>query len=611
MVRRSLLILLALFTFAVYQTNTGRGPDCMVYLRVAHRIVSAGHLNILPTGLTPDTLWQVTPSHHAPIHQNVGGVLFFLPASALSFVSLKVASLIPNLPERLYSLNYHELLWVGSTAYVLALLFCLLMYRVGRCYGSSAAVIASLLACFYGGPLLIYTAVFPCQMTLPGAFVAALLLYYYHFGDLRQRRSWLLLGAVWGLGVMVRAEFVVWGLFLLYGILATPRTGASRWRELLLRCGLAGSGALLFAVPAVMIRRVVFGGPGNTYGIQFDLEILKQAYWMLIGGRNGLFVYWPVLLLALLGYGLKVRRNPPAFHVMAVIVVVVAIICGSTNFWSGELGASFGQRRFMVVLPCFILFLARLFDLGRRYFPGLALLCTLAALWSMALSSVYGEMWRFPDGRTGFLMPYHYPLLVSSLATCARELPAKLAALVLWPKHGDTVWLVPLAAMAGTAGFMVWRALGRRLTEWSLALLIIVACATTLFLSGARQRGEAAFAAIAQANPAARFVVRNYEVDDEIIGSLVDVVSFFMEIGQQHTAQHFVDKGLRFLEAEAPDRVETFSQMMDALALRQSMGWYRLVPEQSHGGLLEWYQQAVADQAAGLGVPDFSDQVLY
>lgn len=610
-VRKLLLILVGLFSFAVYHTNTGRGPDCDIYMRVAHRLVTAGHLNILPQELATETPWQITRSNHAPIHQNVGGVLFFLPASAAAFASLHVASWLPGLPQRLYDLNYHAMLWVGSTAYGLALLFCLLMFRVGRCYGSTQAIVAALLACFYGGPLLIYTAGFPCQMTLPGAFLAALLLYLYHYTDLQQGRSWLLLGAVWGLGVMVRAEFVAWGLLLLYGGMAQPHPGGGRWRQLLLRLGLAGGGGLLFVVPAAMVRQVVFGAPGSTYGIQFDLEILKQASLMLVGTRNGLFTFWPVLLLALLGYAFRVRRNPALFHVLAVILVVVAVICGSTNFWSGEMGASFGQRRFLVVLPCFILFLARLFDLGRAYFRGLALLCAVGALWSMALYSVYGEGWRFVDGRSGFLMPNHYPVLLSALANCATMLPAKMVALVLLPKHADMAWLLPLAAIAGTGGWLAGRAVRRRVTEWCLATLLIVGLATILLLAGARERGEAAFAAIAKANPEARFVVRNYEIDNEIIGSLVDVVSFFMEIGQGQTAQDFVDKGTRFLEVEAPDRLDSFRHMVEALALRHSLGWYRLVPEQSHEGLLAWYRQALIYRETGAEIPDYSGQILY
>jgi hypothetical protein len=613
LLRKTLLPLLVLVSFALYHANTGRGPDNAIYMRVAHQIVTAGDLNTLPHELATDTQWQITPSHHAPIHQNVGGVLFFLPATAMAFVSLKVASWLPDLPQRLYDINYHEMLWVGSTTYAMALLFCLVMFRVGRCYASTPAVIAALLACCYGGPLLPYTAVFPCQMMMPAALMAALLLHGYHFSDHQQKRTWLLLGAVWGLGVFVRSEFVVWGVFLLYGAMATPVARGLRWRQVWLRLAMAGCGGLLFVVPSVMIRQVLFATPGSTYGIQFDLEILKQAYLMLVGGRNGLFFFWPVLLIALLGYGIRVHRNPALFHVMAGIMVLVAVICGSTNFWSGELGASFGQRRFLAVLPCFILFLARLFDLGRRYFWGLALLCAAGALWSLALCCVYGEVWRFADGRVGFLMPYHYGFVVSALTTCAAELPAKLFALVLWPKHGDMVWLAPLAAMGGTAIYITGRRLRRwlTLTEGCLGLLVTVACATTLFLSGARARGEATFAAISQANPEARFVVRNYEIDDEIVGSLVDVVSFFMEIGQGEIARYFVDKGARFLEVEAPDQLEGFREMVDGLALRQAMGWYRLVPEQSHVGLRQWYQQALINRDAGVEPPDFSGQIVY
>jgi len=612
MLKKLSFIIGCLLFFAVYHVNTERGPDNDVYLSVARQIVTAGHLNVLASQLPADVLSQISQSRHAPIHQNVGGVLFFLPAEALAMLSTSLASRIPNLPERFFDLAYHEALWIGSTATVLALMTCLLMFRVGRRYATPRAAIAALLACGYGGPLLIYTAVFPCQMHLPAAFLAALLLYCYHFTDAGKKRTWLLLGAIWGLGVLVRAEFVVWGVLILYGAFAAPPVeDGDRWRLAALRCGLAGCGGLLFLIPSQMIRQVVFGVPGNTYGVQFDLAILARAYLMLVGGRNGLFTFWPVLAIALLGYGLQARRNQTLYHVLAVIVVLAALICGSTVFWSGEFGASFGQRRFLLVLPCFVLFLARLFDLNSRAFWWLVVLCAAAVCWALAAYSVYGEVWRLADGRVGFLMPHDLTLMISPLAACAAQLPVRIFTLLCMPKHLDMVWLLPLTAAGGGILYAAGGLLRRHAAEYGLACLVVVACAATVFLAGARQRGEAAFAAIAAVNPQAKFIVRNYEVDGEIMGSMVDVVSFFMEIGQGQTAQYFVDKGERFFAAEAPDQVEAFTQMVDALRLRQAMGWYRLVPEQSHSAMLNWYRVAQINQAAGQAPPDISGQFLY
>lgn len=611
MLRKIVLFVICLLPFALYHSNTGHGPDSVSYLAVAHSIMTQGHLNTTPSQLDSDTLTQVTKSQHAPIHQNIGGVLFFLPATAFSQVSVRAATLIPGLPERLYDINYHEKLWVGCTAYLLALFFCLLIYPVLRRYFSHGASLAAILLCLYGGPLLIYTTAYPYQMALPAAFVAALLLYLYHNCDLEKKRSWLLLGMVWGLGCFVRAEFIVWGVLLLYALLAPRPQGTKAWRFFAIRVLMTAGGGLLFIVPGMMLRQVIFGTQGSTYGIQFDLEFLKNSTLMFFGTRNGLFTFWPILLVAMFGYLLKFRRNPLIHHALFAILVLECVICGSTNFWSGEFGNSFGQRRFLVVLPCFIFFLARLFDLSRAYLVWLASACLPGVFWALAMYLVYGNQWSFPDGTSGFLMPYEYPLVWSAVSRCVTERPDLLLKFVFLPKHGDVAWLLPLFAVVSAGGYALSCRLAKCRFTCGLITLLCLSCGLMVFLSGARQRGEMAFDEIVNKNPSARFVTRNYEINDEIVGSMVDSVAFFMELHQQETAQYFVDKAQHFLTVEAPDQLDTFQKIIQGLSLRQSLGWYRLVPEQNHMAVLEWYRVALLYENLGQAPPDISGQFLY
>jgi len=611
MARKIIVCILCLLPFALYHNNTGRGPDSNIYLDVAHGIVTGGHLNTLPSRLNTDSIWQITKNKHAPIHQNIGGVLFFLPATAFSFVSMQVTELIPNLPEELYNISYHEKLWVGCTSYVLALFFCLLTYKVARCYFPLQATLTAMFFCLYGGPLFIYTAVFPCQLNLPAAFLSALLLYLYHFCDRKKKMSWLLMGAVWGLGVFVRAEFVVWGLLLLYALIDSRPLNDDGWRVLLGRVAMTACGGLLFVIPGMMLRQVIFGTQGSTYGIQFDFEFLKQSYLMLVGTRNGLFTFWPIMFIALLGYFIKFRRNLPIYHLLFAILVLECLICGSTNFWSGEFGNSFGQRRFLVVLPCFILFLTRLFDLCRNYFSWLASACTACVLWALAMYGVYGEPWSFADGTMGFLMPYDYSFLFSALSVCAAKLPGIVLSLILLPKHTDMVWLFPLFAIASTGAYFLAKPLIKHKLTVCLVALVCLSFMVTVFLSGARQRGENAFESIVRANPDAKFITRNYEINDEIVGSMVDSVAFFLELHKKDTADYFRHKTMEFLAVEAPDQADNFKQMTDGLTLRQSLGWYRLVPEQSHTSLQNWYRMAMLYEQRGQAPPDISGQYRY
>lgn len=598
---RIALALCLFASFLLYHDNTGYGPDSFVYRAVARSIVETGSLNILAESLAEPGPVQITETHHAPIHQNVGGVLFILPATILSRLSVRITALFPALPPQLHEVGYQEQLWLGGLSYTLALLSCLLMYKVACLYHPRTAVAAALVACFYGGPLLIYASVFTCGMNLPATFLAALLLYVYHCGDKRDERTWLLLGAIWSLGVFVRSEFIVWGLLLAYGLYQErpPRRNGRSFLRLLL---LTGAGCLLFLPAAVLLREVLFGSQGSTYASQFDYRNLQAFPQLLFGWRNGLFSFWPLLLLALCGYLTKWSRNPPVYHVLMVIMVMALVLFSATLFWSGELGDSFGQRRILLVMPIFILYLARLLDTftARRFW--LLALATLAVGWAVFMFILYGQPWNFPDNTTGLLMVHDLSRVFTALKNHFGAALPQAFALIFLPKHADIAWLLPAFVLLLALAALARRQLSRR--NWltpSLALLATSAVATTLFLADADRRGERVFREIAAANPSLRFVTRHYDVNGEMLGSFVDSVSYYLELERDDLARHFRTKGENFFAREAPETLPIFTQICEGLLLRKQLGWYRLVPEQNHLAVLQWYH--VATRALANGQP--------
>jgi len=587
------LILIVPFLF--YHNNKPVGPDSGVYLEVAHNIVSKGSLNILPEVLFDDTPYQITKTNHAPIHQNIGGVLFILPATLLAVATQHCATLIPDLSPRFYLLGYHEGMWLGCITYLMAMLSCVMIYRVACRYHQASAVITALLSCAFGGPLLIYTSAYPCQTNLPAAFLSSLLIYMYHFADLKKSMSWLLMGAVWGVGTFVRTEFAVWGVLLIHALIQqSPLPG--EWRTLLRRALLAGGGGLLFIIPSMMIRQILFGESGSTYLFQFDYTIFSRSYLMLWGARNGLFVFWPIFVLSIIGYFWKIGRNPPLYHVLFAIVVLETMLLGSTVFWSGEFGASFGQRRFLVVFPCLVLCLARFLDSFRKYFYWLVPVCIICVIWANLVYAAYGLRWTFPDSMTGFLLTNQFSGIFSVVGNYYPLFVAEALSFLFVPKHADVYWLFPAFAMVASLVWLFYRRLDRqRIFNHVLIAVVSVACVTTVFLAGAEKRGEQVFREIESNNRHSGFIQRNYEIDFEIIGSSVDIVAFFLELHDDRTAQYHMDRTVAFLNREAPDQVMKFKQMCDALLLRSSLGWSRLVPEQSHDALLDWYYAAHAD----------------
>ncbi len=605
------LFLILTIPFLLYHNNQLTGPDGEVYLAVAHSIVTKGTLNILPETPSNSTPLQITHTHHAPIHQNIGGVLFIVPATVLTLASHSIAQLIPNLPPRFYDISYHEGLWLGCVTYLLAMLTCLLIYKVALCYYSSKSAIAALLACVFGGPLFLYAAIYPCNTNLPAAFLSSLLLYVYHFADMKKQVSWMLLGALLGLGVFARHEFVVWLVLLLYAIFRDDESGFAPWSAVLKRTCYAACGILLFIIPTLLIRQILYGHLGSTYSIQVDLMNLSKAHLMLWGPRNGLFVLWPVLLIALMGYFFNLKKNTSLHHLMFIILVLVGLISGTIIFWNGELGHSIGQRWFLVVFPVFVLYLSRLFDLSKRYFGSVLAISVACTVWALSLWAAYGMRWSFPNNVTGFLMPHHFSPIFSLLTSHYSMFSKQILLSLLYPKHMDAIWLFPLFSAAVFSILWLGKMTQRTtLFKYLLLLLVMISLITTGFLAGAGKRGEMAYNELAS-HKQATFIIRNYEVNFEIVSSMVDSLAFFMESGDHQHARYIKNKTLSFLQVEAPDQVDNFIKSCDALELRQSLGWYRLFPEQIHFDLLEWHQHALDDMRHNRRPEDLGARYLF
>ncbi|MDD2854321.1 MAG: hypothetical protein PHU01_02195, partial [Desulfuromonadaceae bacterium] len=357
---------------------------------------------------------------------------------------------------------------------------------------------------------------------------------------------------------------------------------------------------------------IIFGSSGSTYLVQFDHTIFMKSYLMLFGPRNGLFIFWSILIFSVFGYFLKIAKNPTLYHVLFIILLIETLLFGSTVFWSGDLGFSFGQRRFLVAFPCLVLFLARFIEICRKRYFWFLPVFIVSVIWANLVYAAYGIRWYFPDGVTGFLYPIHLAGMFAVIEECYPMLVQPVLELLFIPKHTDIWWLFPLFSIVVTAIWLIFRRFEeqRRFT-FCLVSIVISAVVTTAFLSSAAKHGEQVFRNIVANNPQVLFKVRNYEIDYEIVGSAVDMVSFFLEEGDPVTAQRHYDKISLFLAKEGPDQAQNFKEMCDGLLLRKSMGWERLVPERNHAKLLNWYRVAKIDIKNNRTPLNVSEEYLY
>ena len=180
--------------------------------------------------------------------------------------------------------------------------------------------------------------------TFSAFLVAAFLAFWWHGREGRSWKGWLFLGLLGGLMATTRFQD---GPLLAIALLDLR---SARWRLLLLLPGI-----LVGFAPQLAVDRILFGTWLPVRPAGQDLQLLPGHYWqVLFSSDHGLFVWSPVLLLAVLGLVLLPDRRLKLGFAYALIVET--LINGAAPDWSA--GFSFGMRRFLDLTPFFVVGLA-------------------------------------------------------------------------------------------------------------------------------------------------------------------------------------------------------------------------------------------------------------
>jgi len=580
---RKFLVLLWLIPLVLYYSDRRDGPDHVTYRTVAEKILKGGHLNIL--GACGDGHpREVSPTLHHPIFQTIGGAVFFIPPMIMAPISRDLTSLSPIWSGRFRSLAFHQSIWECFIAWLLGFWTCLLAYRIARIYYSVRAAGASVAICALGGPILIFVARWPCQTNLPTAFLSVLLLYVYHFADRRKYLSWFLMGAIWGFGVFVRNEFIIWALLPAYGIFLEIRS-REQWKKIALHCLLLLLPAGGYLVATFLIQVILYGSWGNTYGVLIDPKLLAEMPRMLFGPRNGLFSFWPILLLAIIGYMVKFRKNPGINHLLFGIILSAFAVCIVFPFWLAE----GGQRPMLMVMPCFMVFLARLLDEKRRFFWICLIIGIGCVFWAVLIFFLYGNGWMQADGSVGFLKANTLPEMLIFVSGHAKEFLPKVIGFLFLPKQ-RVIWLIlPIIIPIFLIIVVLQKIIPRRKALLLLAVVLSIFCVVILmFLSGAGGRGREYYYSISQEQPEGWFVYNcRYHFGEYFINSL-DFVAYYLEYDQPDTAAYFEERAVKFLQKIAPQHIQEFKQVCEAFRIRRSLGWKRVYPAGPTEDLVLW-----------------------
>jgi hypothetical protein len=260
--------------------------------------------------------------------------------------------------------------------------------------GETAATLAAA-ALWLGSPLLYYSTLAPGFAHACSSFTVALMVFLFlrareRGGDGPRLGDWALVGAAVGLCALVRDQAgllaIIPGAFLLMQVRRQPVVT-------LQRAAVMGAAAALVVAPQLFAYHALNGryGPSRLVG-------RKMTWWsphvleVLFDPGHGLFLWTPLLLLAVTGLLLAVRRRETRrlSGLLALGLLSQVWINGCIESWS-QAGA-FGSRRFVDVTVVFAWGLAVLVDrlLPRLGTAALTAAVALFAWWNVSLMVQFG-----------------------------------------------------------------------------------------------------------------------------------------------------------------------------------------------------------------------------
>lgn len=230
---------------------------------------------------------------------------------------------------------------------------------------------------WFGTALPVYLYLLPAWSHAHAVFTTALFLWYWvRTRGTRTSAQWLKLGLLTGLMIDVYQLSGAFCLAVAYEALSTyweawrTRDGRTPQLAKALRLhALYAVGTLLALLPTFLARQIVFGGP-------FDVGPYSLRYWnwtspalvqVLFSKEHGLFVFTPIVVLAIAGLFCTRRLDRALGTICLLICAVFYVAIAFLPWWHG--GVGLGNRYFVPLTPVFTLGLASLFGWVARFWP--------------------------------------------------------------------------------------------------------------------------------------------------------------------------------------------------------------------------------------------------
>ena len=305
-----------------------------------------------------------------------------------------------------YSQPYIWAVSLGSAIY--AGIALLLTYLLAKAITDRKAAIWASLVIWLGTPAIFYSHLAPTYAHATSWFAAALFLtVWFRSRDRRSWLAWAALGALGGLVAMVREQDAVFLLVpvvdellrLVPGLRHTTRLWFRDVGRTLAGGVIMGCCALLAFTPQLLVYHVLNGKFRPSSEVSDKLQWnAPNALRVLFDPGHGLFFWTPILLLAVVGLGLLIQREPRLGIALATGFLMTWYLNGAFQTWTTA--GAFGARRFIVCSPIFAVGLAELFRrFGERADEGqptlrlwVPIIVIIAILWNGGLILQFVEL---------------------------------------------------------------------------------------------------------------------------------------------------------------------------------------------------------------------------
>jgi hypothetical protein len=384
---RAVLILVVLYLLTLpLMTHDIRAADEIEYFSYLHSLVFDRDLDFLdeytyfldrfpdkyacPPGSGPPACKKfketfidtVTPTGLRPNFGPIGTAILWAPFYLAGHL-VALAGQGAGLPVAAdgYAKPYLWAITLGSACY--ALLGLLLSYGLCRALVGQLAALWATLSIWLGTPVIFYSHLAPGYSHAASLFAVALFLFLW--GRWRDRLTvpraiWL--GVVGGLIAMIREQDSLFlatpVVYAAFGVLASLRAGAPRAALATIgRVASIGIAAVVTYLPQLLTYQILNGTPRPNKDVSDKMNIAAPFFWRVMTDPAHALPYWsPIVLVALIGIGFLLRRDPRLGLALIVGFLLTWYINGAIKTWTTA--GSFGARRFLNCTPIFVVGLA-------------------------------------------------------------------------------------------------------------------------------------------------------------------------------------------------------------------------------------------------------------